>query len=112
MKSSWRRVDGPFALGGLLDDAGGDVARSEIVRMALALFPMLAAMGCASEDAHFEVQSAPDFRSQGVSLSVFGVFRDGRMSVDAWDQLGPKLSPSFGNAMCDVAFGKRLLESN
>jgi hypothetical protein len=47
-----------------------------------------------------------------LSLSVFGVFRDGRMSVDAWDQIGPKLSPSLGSASCDVAFGKRLLESN
>jgi hypothetical protein len=73
---------------------------------------MLVGTACASEDAHFEVQSAPEFKGQGVSLSVFGVFRDGRMSLDAWEQLGPKLSPSFGSGMCDVAYGKRLLESN
>jgi hypothetical protein len=73
---------------------------------------MLFCASCAGEDAHFDVQFAPEFKGQGVSVSVFGVFRDGRMSVDAWDELGPKLSPSFGSGMCDVAYGKRLLESN
>jgi hypothetical protein len=80
--------------------------------VALVAWPAVAGLGCASEDAHFDVQTAPEFGGQPLSLSVFGVFRDGSMSADAWEQLGPKLSPSFGSPTCEVAYGKRLVESN
>jgi hypothetical protein len=48
---------------------------------------------------------------QGVSFSILGVFEDGRMSADAWDRLGPKLSRAFGKNACEVAYTAGLLSS-
>jgi hypothetical protein len=72
---------------------------------------LLPVAACASEDAHFDIRSTPEFKGEGLTLSVFGVFRDGRMSTDAWNDEGAKLSPSLGARMCEAAYGKAGLGS-
>jgi len=85
---------------------------SSVFRIFVGVSILAAAGSCASEDAHFEVKVAPGFEHQGDSLSVLGVFKDGRMSTDAWDALGPKLSPGLGKNTCEVAYSSRLVTSN
>jgi hypothetical protein len=71
-----------------------------------------AALGCASEDAQFEVRLAPDFERQGTSVSILGVFKNGELDADAWEELGPKLSRAFGKSACEVAYEPAFLSSN
>jgi hypothetical protein len=57
-----------------------------------------------SDDAQFSARFASDFAHGQHAVSVLGVFRDGRMSTEGWDNLGAKLSAPFG-ATCDTAYG-------
>jgi hypothetical protein len=41
-------------------------------------------------------------------VSVFGVFRDGQMSLDAWDSMSARLSPPLGGTECEAGFGPPL----
>jgi hypothetical protein len=63
----------------------------------------LAAPSCAG-DAEFSTRYAPNFPHARHTISVLGVFKDGSMSSDAWDQIGPRLSTPFG-ATCTTAYG-------
>jgi hypothetical protein len=71
----------------------------------------VAGAACTSDQTHFDIRYAPEFKSAGLSVSIFGVFKDGRMSPEAWDDLGPKLSPALGAKACDVAYGSVLVRS-
>ena len=71
----------------------------------------VAALACASDDAHFEVRHAPGVAMTGISLSVFGVYKDGRMSSEAWNELGPKLSPALGKSTCEIVYGGAVVAS-
>src|SRR4051794_37321988 len=68
------------------------------------------ALGAASceEGAQFNVKYAPGFAEGRTTISVFGVFREGRMNPETWAQIGGPLSASFGEARCDVAYGEAL----
>jgi hypothetical protein len=88
---------------------GAKLPRPNLLHALLASLLPIAA--CASEDAHFDIRSTPEFRGEGLSLSVFGMFRDGRMSTDAWNDEGAALSPSLGARMCEAAYGKAALGS-
>jgi hypothetical protein len=63
--------------------------------------------GCAEDDAQFSVKYAPEF--QKGTISVVGVFREGRMSPETWDDIGPRLSAVFGKTSCPVAYDTKLL---
>jgi hypothetical protein len=53
--------------------------------------------GCAGEDAEMTAYVAPAVTTEAPrTFSVFGVFRDGRMSTPAWDELAPKLTLMLG----------------
>jgi hypothetical protein len=65
--------------------------------------------GTACNDEGFTVQYAPDFQRQGTSVSVFGIFKDGRMSAEAWDAIGPRLTAPLKGNPCEVAYGASLL---
>jgi hypothetical protein len=71
-------------------------------------FPVLAALlvaACAAEGSQFTTQLAPDFVPGRQSVSVLGVYADGRMSGEAWERrLGQRLSPSLGAPMCDAGY--------
>jgi len=72
------------------------------------LMAALAAAGCG--DHQFSVQYAPEFSRTDVrTVSVFGVFRDGRISPEAWDQLGPRLSSPFSARVCESAYTEQLV---
>ncbi len=72
----------------------------------LALLPFSA---CGS-DTSFDVRYAPTYAPPR-TVSVFGVFRDGRMSTESWDVMGARLSRPLGGAPCEVAVGARLQET-
>jgi hypothetical protein len=71
-----------------------------------------AASGAAScaEGASVNVKLAPGFVPGRTTVSVLGVFRDGRMSADSWIPIGPPLSTVLGQEadLCDAAYGDRL----
>jgi hypothetical protein len=80
--------------------------RPPMCRQAFALlFFFLAAASCSGE-AEFTTRYASDFAAaQRRTVSVFGVFRDGRMSGESWEQFGTKISQPFGGAACAAEYG-------
>jgi hypothetical protein len=64
-------------------------------------------------DTEFDVKTANDFASSGqVSVSVLGVFKDGYLSPESWDFLGPKISPSLHKPQCESGFDNAFVEKN
>ena len=63
---------------------------------------LVLAAGCGSPDARVGTKFASDFVPARHAVSVLGVFKDGQMSADAWETMGPKLSPSLGASECDT----------
>ena len=63
--------------------------------------------GC-GDNLRFQVERAPDYQ-QGSAVSVFGVFKDGRMSVESWDDFGPKLVHKEG---CVAGYDARFIAAN
>jgi hypothetical protein len=83
--------------------------RTRTSTAALALLsPLLAsfASACAEDVAQFDVKFAPEF--QKGTISVLGVFKDGRLSPETWDELGPKISPVFGKGLCPIGYDAKL----
>jgi hypothetical protein len=70
----------------------------------LAVIVALAVLPACSDEAQFTTRFASDFTHPGHTVSVLGVFRDGRMSSDAWDTVGGPLSTPFGKT-CETAYG-------
>jgi hypothetical protein len=79
---------------------------------AFAVLVGLTSLSCADEEANFAVRYAPGFASNGNAISVFGVFRDGRMSPEAWDEVGPRFSAALHEHLCEVAIDAALRSSN
>jgi hypothetical protein len=75
-----------------------------------ALSVPLAVASCADGDAQFDVKYAPTFQ-RGGSVSVLGVFREGRMSPETWDDIGPRLSTAFGRGVCPVAYDAKTVSA-
>jgi hypothetical protein len=55
---------------------------------------------------------ASDFAPAGHTVSVFGLFKDGRMSADTWEELGPDLSAAFATGACEAEYRDDLLTSD
>jgi hypothetical protein len=53
------------------------------------------AVSCDEGDAHFTINFASDFSPAKHTISVLGVYKDGRMSVDGWEALAPRLGPAI-----------------
>lgn len=71
------------------------------------------ATGCGAEDSRFAVNYAPEFApSTPHTVSIFGVFKDGRMDSEAWDDVAPRFSNLFGQRACNAAFGVDLVTNN
>lgn len=68
------------------------------------LAPALLLCACSS-DAQLSSRFASDFTRAPHSIAVLGVYKDGRMSSEAWEQVGPGLSRPFG-ATCDQGFAQ------
>ena len=76
--------------------------------LALALLA-LSAVSCGDEEAKLSVNYAPGFVPDGKAISVFGVFKDGRLSPEAWDDVGKRFSAALkSREPCDVAISNGL----
>jgi hypothetical protein len=73
-----------------------------------ALVLSLATASCAEGSADFHAKYEPDFAPAPTTVSVFGAFHEGRMSREAWDKLGPRVSTMLGQKTCEVGYGERL----
>jgi hypothetical protein len=73
---------------------------------------LASAPGCASE-AQFSVLYGADFRaSPHRSASVFGVYKGGRLTSEAWDEIAQRLGPAWSAGPCRPAFGDARLGSS
>ena len=82
-----------------------------LLPLACLLLP-LATASCADE-ATVNVKYVEGYRPARASLSVLGVFRDGRMSAESWAPIGTPLAAALGvGEACEPAFGERLLREN
>ena len=86
------------------------------VKLAIGLTALLAlglaSSACGDEDINFAVKYAPGFSNNGNAVSIFGIFKDGRMSPDTWEELGPRFSTAFRGAPCEIAISSELRRSN
>jgi hypothetical protein len=78
------------------------------IGMAALLALGLASSACGEEDINFAVRYAPGYTNTGNAISIFGIFKDGRMSPEAWDELGPRFSRAFREASCETAISSDL----
>lgn len=73
----------------------------------IALIAIIAAgsslFGC-TEGAQFDTKLAPGFSAAHHTLSVFGVYKDGQMSSEAWATIGARLAVWLGQAQCPVGY--------
>jgi len=72
----------------------------------------LATASCAEGSADFHARYEPGFAAGPTTISVFGVFHEGRMSPEAWTKIGPRLSPSLGQKSCEAAYGFKLANAD
>jgi hypothetical protein len=70
--------------------------------------PLALALGLATascSDDSFHVERAPGYpRTNGSAISIFGVYRDGRLAPEAWDPLRSHLAPLFGVSPCEPGY--------
>ncbi len=85
--------------------------RSFCVLTVLVLGFAAAAVAC-SGDARFTTRFASDFVPGEHVVSVLGVYRDGRMSSEAWGAIGPRISAALGAHECNVAYAEPLVSKN
>jgi hypothetical protein len=77
------------------------------------LLVSLATASCA-DDAAVSVKYAQGYTPGPAAVSVLGVYRDGRMSIDTWNALATPVSTALGALVdrCEPAFGERLQHEN
>lgn len=79
-------------------------------RRLLAPALLVGALSCSESSASFDVKYAPGFSPDRATVSVLGVFRNGRMDAESWAQLGPAISGALGRPRCEVAYGGELAQ--
>lgn len=68
--------------------------------------------GCASDGVPFRLRSRPGFADNDRTISVFGFFKDGRMSSETEGALGTKPWTFLGSDPCDLAYAPALIGMN
>ena len=58
----------------------------------------------------FGVTGAADF-SKGASISLFGIFRNGRLSPGSWAEFGSAISAPFSQRACEAAYTEDLVNA-
>ncbi len=101
-----------------LDARASTLDKQRVKSVALRKVALLSVLGglvafvvvaCAEDEAQWNVRFAPEFPKTPAKVSIVGVFRDGRMNAEAWDELAVRLSSPFGAGSCPVAFDRDLL---
>jgi hypothetical protein len=64
----------------------------------------VALAGCGGSGADFTTQFASGYTSAPHTVSVLGVYQDGRMSLGTWADLAPRLSGALGSAACPAGY--------
>jgi hypothetical protein len=72
---------------------------------------LLLAAGC-RPDAVYATTFAPDFSAPHHVVSVLGVYKDGRMSSEAWGAIAARVSRSLGAATCEAAYTESATSPN
>ncbi len=57
-------------------------------------------VACDEGDVHFTTNFASDFTPGRHTVSVLGVYKDGRMSSSGWETLSPHVAPALGASHC------------
>jgi hypothetical protein len=73
-----------------------------------ALTLTLALASCAAGDIQIRTTREPALAEAGPSVSIVGVYRDGRLSASYWGDLGPFIARALGSDRCEAAWGDRL----
>ncbi len=73
---------------------------------------VFAAVACRGPDTRFVERFSPDFDHPRHTISVFGVFKNGQMSSEAWNALRPHIEPLVGAGECEAAFGPALASAD
>ena len=87
------------------------LCRHSICRPVFIIAAALLQLGCADQDVQFDIKYAKDAKLDRVTVSVFGVFQDGRLSIESWEQLGPVISAPFGVKSCETVYTTHMLNS-
>ncbi len=74
------------------------------LRSRFGLLALAFAAACDEGEARFTTKFASDFTPARHTVSVLGVFKDGRMSLDGWDALAPAVTAALGADHCDVGY--------
>jgi hypothetical protein len=70
------------------------------------------ASACRTGDVRFATRFSPDFVVAHRTVSILGVYKDGRMSSEAWGAIASRISPSLGAAGCEAAFANERMPGN
>ena len=86
----------------------------KVLGVCLSMLATSALAACATTEEgqpQVAVAPAPD-AAKPESVSVFGIFRNGRMSPEAWEDFGKALSMPFGEGICKAAYDVVLADAN
>lgn len=72
---------------------------------------LLLATGC-RQQAVYATTFAQDFSPPHHVVSVFGVYKDGRMSSEEWGAIAARVSRSLGAAKCEAAYSESTTSPN
>jgi len=76
---------------------------NKLQSFALAAVVLSAVCACDASMA-FTTKFASDFVPAGRTVSVLGVYKDGRMSPGGWAILGPHVQPALGGGACAIGY--------
>ena len=74
--------------------------RVHILRLSIALF----VTACGGGSARFTTQTAAGLVPAPHTVSVLGVYKDGRMALGSWNKLAPHFASALGSAPCEIGF--------
>lgn len=68
----------------------------------------LCATACGEAGVYWDVKYSPGYSPAPTTVSVVGVYQDGRLSNELRDEVDRGLGPAFGQATCEIAWGDKL----
>lgn len=78
-------------------------------RLAILLVSLLLLLPACNATEQVTTKLAPDFAPGRHAVSVFGLYKDGRMSSEDWSVFGPQMTRALAGGTCEAAYGGALL---